>query len=234
METGPENEVMTIDQMTTLLSDNGMGVINATTALELAQATYVRETDRTRYLSDQSHELSLSERMPALTAAETKAVRMAEIAEGNARRVRSQLAEMARPVLTDAEMTTASARAAVVGIEVEHASAAGLLPGIRRAIALGDRPTQYLYLTMLDEKTRRAPAGETPEDQSVRSEVRRLLSQIRTTLESREFDGLRQKADEALDRAVRAGVAARKRRETAALQADYTRRGFVPLPEEAA
>jgi len=234
METGSEHEILTIGQMTTLLSDNGVGVINAATALEQAEATYERETSRGRYLSDAAHELSFTEQMPALAAAETKAIRMAEIAEGNARRVRSQLAEMARPVLTDAEMTAASARAAVVRIEVEHASPAGLLPGIRRAIALGDRPTQYLYLTMLNETTRHAPAGETPEDQSVRFEVRRLLSQIQTTLESREFDGLRKTADEALERAIRAGSGARKRREMAALEDDYTRRGFVPLPDEAA
>jgi len=229
-----EHEILTIGEMDSLLGDNGSSLTNAVSVLDLAQATYVRETDRNRFLSDQSHELSLAEQMPALQEAEAKAIKMAEIAEGNARRVRGQLAEMARPVLTDAEMTAASARAAVVRIEVEHASPAGLLPGIRRAIALGDRPTQYLYLTMLDEQTRRAPAGETPEDQSVRFEVRRLLSQIRTTLESREFDGLRKKADEALERAIRAGSGARKRREMAALEDHYTSRGFVPLPDAAA
>jgi len=243
MDTG-EHEVLTVPQMTTLLSDNGMGVITATTALEQAQATYERETSRNRYISDAAHELSYGEQLPPLEAAETKALRMAEVAEQNARMVRRQVNALAGPTLNETELAAASARMAVVQIEVDRAPLATVLAGVRRAIATGDRPGMFVYWSLHHAAPSKvAPTGDglsgvpLPPDERAdaeRAELRRLMTRIATELRSTAFDPILTKADAALDRAVRVGVAARKRRETAALEADYARRGFVRLPPEAA
>ena len=231
-------------QMEAMLGDNGVGVSNAVAALEQAERTFERETSRARYLSDAAHELSYGEQLPALEAAERHAVAMAQVAEQNARMVRRQLNDLAGPVLTETEMTAASARAAVVQIEVDRASLATVLASIRRSIATQDRPQMYLYYQLLNAappKTRPAVEGASgvplPPDEreeAERAELRRLIARIGDELRSTEFDPIRKRADEALERAVTAGIRARKRRQVAAIEADYTSRGFVPIPPEAA
>ena len=239
-----EHEILTVPQMTALLSDNGVGVINAVTALEQAEATYERETSRSRYLSDAAHELSYGEQLPALEAAERHAIGMAEAAERNARMVRRQVNDLARPTLTETEMAAASARAAVVQIEVDRAPLATVLAGIRRSIATQDRPQMYLYYQLLNAAPSKAaptvdglsgvPLPPDEREEAERAELRRLMARIGDEIRSTAFDAILTKADAALDRAVTAGIRARKRRQVAAIEADYTRRGFVRIPDEAA
>jgi hypothetical protein len=246
METGPENEVLTVGEMDSLLGENGSSLANAVTALEAAERTYAHETSRSRYLSDAAHELSFSEHLPALEAAERHATAMAATAEANARTVRRQLNDLAGPTLTETELATASARMAVVQLEVDRAPLSTVLAGVRRAIATQDRPGQFLYHRLLvngPPPPPAAPAAEgatgvpLPPDERAeaeRGELRRLMARIADQLRSTEFDGLRKQADAALERAVLAGIAARKRRQTAAIEAEYTSRGFVHIPPEAA
>ena len=60
------------------------------------------------------------------------------------------------------------------------------------------------------------------------------MARIGGELRSTEFDPILAKTDAALARALTARSRAGKRRQAAALQEDYTRRGFVPLPDAAA
>jgi len=239
-----EHEILTVPQMTALLSDNGVGVINAVTALEQAEATYERETSRSRYLSDAAHELSYGEQLPALEAAERHAIGMAEAAERNARMVRRQVNDLARPTLTETEMAAASARVAVVQIEVDRAPLAAVLTGVRRAIATGDRPGMFVYWSLLNAAPPKArptvdgmsgvPLPPDEREEAERGELRRLMARIGGELRSTEFDPILAKTDAALARALTARSRAGKRRQAAAIEADYTSRGFIRIPPEAA
>lgn len=236
------DDVLTVPQMESLLSDNGMGVLNAVTTLERAERTYDQETSRSRYLSDAAHELSFGEQLPALEAAERHAAGMAEVAERNARSVLTQIRDMTRPTLAPDELAAASARLPVVSAEIERAPLATVLSGIRRAIATGDRVGQYTYWQLLGTappkpRPHEGPGVPLPPDEreeAERNEVRRLLSRIEGELRSKEFDPLKAKAETALERAQTSRARATKRRERARIDVDLKARGFVPYPPEAA
>ena len=228
-------DIMTPTEITRVLANDETRIDQTGRTLATARSHYERLTLRGNYFTDEAHVASFNEHLPALEAAETAAIRAAEVAERNARLVLAQT-RSAGVTLAPEEFAAAEARRSFIAEDAERLTLAEIRDAVARAIAVGDRPLMYLWLRAGRARLRANAEGRLPErgDEQARADLPRLFGQIGDQLRDTRLDGATKRADAALERALAAAKTAGTRR-----REDEQRRyreqhypGFVAWPTD--
>ena len=230
--TGATGDVMTLPAMAAMARNDLAAVDAATRALAEAERVYGIATLRSMYLSDEAHEVGIRDRQPALHAARRANERAAEVAATNARTIRAQTAS-ARLVVTPDEQIAAVHREPVIRRVVETGTLPGVRDELRASIISADRPACYLFAMLLPARLAApAPPQEAgrPEVGAARSDLQRMLGQIRDELRDPAFGPIRKLADDVLERAGAVSAAAFTRQSDARLNEQVERGEKVRWP----
>jgi len=205
----------------TMRTDLG-AVRDAQDTLETAQRTYATLTDRTRHSSDEAHEVALRDYLPPLRDAEEHAVRVTAAAVRNTRGILKAIGHD-RIWIDPNESTVAAQREPLIRQIVERNDLPSLRDELRAAIIGEDRPSLYVFATLLPARLAAAPgpldAGQ-PEIEEARGEIRGMLAQVRQTLRDKSFDSTKERAGEILAKTTTVSLAAMARKRQAERQAD--------------
>lgn len=224
----------TLSQISETMRTDLDGVRDAQDALEAAQRTYATLTDRTRHSSDEAHEVALRDYLPPLREAEEHAARVAAAAERNARGILKAIGHD-RIWIDPNESTVAAQREPLIRQIVETSALPALADELRAAVIGEDRPTLYVFATLIPARLAAAPAPREagqPEIDEARGELRGMLAQVRQTLRDKSFDATRARAGEVIAKARTVSLAAATRKQRAEEAARFARGEKVAWPAD--
>lgn len=229
-----------LEQVTGELSDLAQSLEQAQSALTTAEKRYARDTDRYYYSTDEAHQASFAEHLPALAKTEAQVEQAASLAAHRARQI-MQLAANEYPLLTDDEQGVASAKAPFVKEDCESLPYAELLNRVRHAALMGDRPSMWLYARYGKQRLAQGRYGSAAGDNSLdddaadgpeahadeRAELVRTFADIEDSLRPGKLKELRKSALDTLTQANTLQSAAGKRRWSQAVYS-WQKPGDVP------
>ena len=216
-------DIMTATEMATVLRRDERSLTEAISALEEAETTYTGRTRRVAHSSDEGHAVGLRDHLPALTAAEAAAARVASAAERNARQVLAQTATTTRMTVAAEVEAVAATRVPLVSRLVGSAPLTEIRDRLKAAIVAGDVADQYLLASLVPARLAgEAPVGQAtarPQHDAARAEIGRLLGRVRDELRDTSLDPVRAQAGAILETAAVARPAATARQKQDALAA---------------
>jgi len=155
-------------------------------------------------------------------------------AERNARGILKAI-EHDRIWIDPNESTVAAQREPLIRQLVETSDLPSLRDELRAAIIGEDRPTLYVFATLIPARLAAAPgpldAGK-PEIEEARGELRGMLAQVRQTLRDKSLDATRARAGEVIAKARTVSLAAATRQQQAEQAARFARGEKVAWPAD--
>jgi hypothetical protein len=216
------DEIQTLTEMETSMRRDRSAIEDAQATQKQVEERYALDTHRSRFLSDEAHQVALRDYLPPVNEAREASRRVAETGMRNAQRIRRQT-ENARLVVTPDEQAAAARQEPMVRRVVDTGSLDTIRDELRAAIIADDRAAMYLMATYLPgrlEKVSDHEVAQRPELGEARVEIRRMLSHIRTQLRDTSFDPVQKLATDVVGLAARVSGAEYQRRQQAEQQAD--------------
>ncbi len=222
---------MTLAEMTTTMRRDLSSIEEAQAAQKKAEDTYTYTTNRVQFLSDEAHEAAVRDHFPPVAAVRETSARAAEAALKNARRVLHQT-EATRLVVTPDEQASAARQEPVIRRVVDTGTLPSIRDELRASIIADDRAALLVFASHLPDRLAKVSDSDAgrPEVGEVRSEITRMLSQIRDQLRDRSFDPVRTLATDVVGRAGDVSSATLRRQTEARLNEQVERGEKVRWP----
>lgn len=225
----PATDVLTKQQMTSLLRTDATQVDQVAQKYDAAAQTYTYKTGRQHFLTDEAHQASFREYVGPLEEAEAVAIRVAGAASRNALAVKSHLVETI--TVSDADMVAVAQRQPMIRQDIAELPLPRLAEDVRLAIARDDKPAMYLFARYLSERTKAGDRrSDRPEEAAARDQLSRMVLQIRETLRDTSFDDVRKQIAVMLEKAGTLESRARQRRREAVPRTTIRGEAIVPWP----
>lgn len=225
----PATDVLTRDQMVSMLRTEANQVEQVAGKYDVAARDYEYKTRKQHYLTDEAHQAAFKEYVGPLEEAESAAIRIAGAASRNALAIRAQLVETI--AVSDADMAVVAQRQPMIVRDIAELPLSQLAEDVRIAIARDDRPAMYVYARYLGERTKAGDLrSDRPDEAAARSQLSRMMLQIRESLRDNSFDDVRKRVADVLDKAGSLEGRAKKRQRDAAPRTTIRGERIVPWP----
>jgi hypothetical protein len=228
-ETISSSDVLTHAELERKLYFDATRVSNAADDLSKAEKAYLSNTHRSRFLSDDSHALSLRDELPALEDAEREAFAVARAARDAAIAIRSQLASTEIPTLTRADMEAAGHIQGLIETDAARMALRQLIVEVKAAIASGEKARMYVWHRALGARLG-SPSVLDRLDSDATAQLSTARRQIAEKLRDRSGSATRDRANLLLDKSFALESHASRRSREVAQAKQSQAEGRVPFP----
>lgn len=215
-QTTTSGDVPSLDQMTDRMRADVRELERVQEEHAEIEKWFATAAHRSRYMSDEAHEIGVRDCTPRLNESRAKLERVAERARQNAVQYR-KLTDAAPIALDPREQESAARQEPIIRRTVDSGTYADIATALRSALMSNDRGALAVFLSHTPARLKQkieTPAGQWPDEreEEARFALQRMLDQARGQLRDTRYDAVRKLTDTVFAKAEPVQTAQLRRR----------------------